>query len=295
MSALVVTIAVGTMLVLAGVVWGVGALLGYGVAPARRVSRPRPSLTRRQLGAIGAAVVVFILSGWFLAGLAAGIGALIIPDLWADRRGADVIDRLEGLSSWTRRLADLMASGAANSLESALLRSVTMCPAQIEPEVRRLGDRLRPRGTEAALLAWADEIDDPAGDHIAAALILRHRSGGQGLAPLLADLAADIETQVSNRRQIEADRAKPMSNVRMIIVITLLMSAVMVLFGGDYMQPFREPFGQLLLALPMGMLVGALVWIRDLTKAQVGARFLTTTTDDALGAAGAAALAETGR
>lgn len=275
MSPVAVIVAVGVMLIIGGISIGVGASLGYGAARARKPVRVRARLTRRQLIAGAIALGVFVVSGWLLAAITAGVAALMIPDLWSDKRGLQVITRLDALSTWTRRLADLLASGAANSLEAALIRSAGMCPPEIEPEVRRLADRLRPRGTEAALLAFADEIDDPAGDHIAAAMILRHRSGGQGLAPLLADLAADIETQVANRRAIEADRAKPMSNVRMIISLTIVMSAVMIFFGGDYMAPFRTLYGQVFLALPMGLLLASLGWIRDLTKAQVGPRFLT--------------------
>jgi hypothetical protein len=218
---------------------------------------------------------VFIASGWLLAGIGVAWCALIVPQLWADKRTATLIVRLEALASWTRRLADMMASGAANSLESALLKSTTMCPAAIESEVRHLADRLGPQGTETALRAFAEEINDPAGDHVASALILRARSGGAGLALVLGDLAADIEAQVSNRRQIEADRAKPMSNVRMIVVLTALMSLGLVLFGGDYMAPFRTVTGQLVLALPMGMMIASLLWIRDLTKAVTGPRFLS--------------------
>ncbi len=274
MTALTVMTAAGVMLILAGLVWGIGSVLGYG-RRSRRGFRWRVRLSRRHLTAGGAGLVVFAVSGWLLAGVGVAWCTLIVPELWADKRTATLIVRLEALASWTRRLADMMASGAANSLESALLKSTTMCPAAIEAEVRRLGDRLGPQGTETALRAFAEEIDDPAGDHVAAALILRARSGGAGLALVLGDLAGDIEAQVSNRRQIEADRAKPMSNVRMIVVLTAVMSIGLVLFGGAYMAPFHSLIGQLVLALPMGMMIASLLWIRDLTKAVTGPRFLS--------------------
>ena len=277
MTAVTVMIAGGAMAVLAGLVAGAGALLGFGGPAPRRPIRRGLRLSRRSLTAAGVGLVVFVASGWLLAGLTAAWCVVVVPELWSDKRAATVITRLEAVASWTRRLADLMASGAANSLESALARSASMCPPAIEAEVARLGARLGPQGTEPALRAFAEEIDDPAGDHVAAALILRTRSGGAGLSLILGDLACDIEAQVANRRQIEADRAKPLSNVRMIIVLTGVMSAALVVFGGDYMAPFHSVTGQVLLALPMGMMIAALMWIRDLTKAVQGPRFLRAT------------------
>ena len=295
MTALTIIIAGGVMTVLAGLVAAAGALLGFGRPPSRRPSRRRLRLSRRSLVAAGVGLVVFVASGWLLAGVTAGWCVVVVPELWSDKRAAVVITRLEALASWTRRLADLMASGAANSLEAALLRSTSMSPPAIEVEVARLGARLGPQGTESALRAFAEEIADPAGDHVAAALILRTRSGGAGLSLILGDLASDIEAQVANRRQIEADRAKPLSNVRMIIVLTGLMSVALVAAGGEYMAPFATVTGQVLLALPMGMMVVSLMWIRDLTKAVQGPRFLATPPTDARPAiSGAAATADGG-
>ena len=51
----------------------------------------------------------------------------------------------------------------------------------------------------------------------------------------------------------------------------------LVLVGGDYMAPFSTATGQILLALPLGMMIAAVMWIRDLTKQVPGPRFLQPT------------------
>src|SRR5260370_12363597 len=96
---------------------------------------------------------------------------------------------------------------AGRGLEEALEAGARSAPAAIAERVAALASRLNARtGTEAALRAFAAEIDDPAGDRIAAALIIAtgHRGGGgrDGLNALPRMLARDL----SPRRRIEATR-----------------------------------------------------------------------------------------
>jgi tight adherence protein B len=284
MSPLVVLISLGGMLVLTGLVLLIAALAGITAPTAPRwpagARRSLPRLRRSWVAAGVLGLVVFVVTGWVAAGIAATGAVFVVPGLWSDTRSVAVIDRLEGLASWTRRLSDLMASGAASSLEAALERSVKTAPASIAGPVGELAMRLGPQGTEAALRAFADELADPAADHVAMALILRHRSGGRGLALVLKELAEDVEVQVRLRRQVEADRAKPRSNVRLVLTVSLLMAAGMALFARDFMAPFSTPVGQVALAVVLGIFAAALGWIRSLTKVVVGARYLTPGTTD---------------
>ena len=109
---------------------------------------------------------------------------------WPRPSGAEQIARLEALGSWTRRLADLLASGAASSLDAALAKSAAVAPAAIAGEVRALAARIGPQGTRTALLAFARDMADPVSDEVVMSLILQLRHGGRGLAQVLRRLAA---------------------------------------------------------------------------------------------------------
>src|SRR4029079_14138086 len=114
-------------------------------------------------------------------------------------------------------------------------------PEEIRPEVTRLASRLRARwGTERALRAFADDLDDATGDLIAANLLLGARRRGAGVASVLEGLAESVAADVRARRQVEADRAKPRATARW---VTLISAAVLVVLAvsGSYVAPYRSP------------------------------------------------------
>jgi tight adherence protein B len=146
-------------------------------------SRVRALVARRRtvLAAVVAGVVVWAVTGWPVAALAAVTAVVGLPRLVSGSATRAQLARLEALEAWTRRLADLLGSGAGG-LEQAIGMSVRTCPAPIADEVAALAARIRLQGAEPALRAFADDLADigsPAADLAAAALILRVRRGGR--------------------------------------------------------------------------------------------------------------------
>jgi Flp pilus assembly protein TadB len=273
---------------LAGAVTLAGLLLvlvGLRPAPDRPPAPPRPRRTRlpaasgRSAAAVGAALATLAVTRWPVAAAAAAAAVVAVPALLSGRPAAHRVARLEALAGWTRRLADLLGSGAGG-LEQALQASVRTCPAAIAAEVTALVRRLPTSGAEPALRAFADDLDDPAGDLVAAALILRVRHGGRGLRPVLDALAEDIADQVRSRREVEADRARPRANVRTLAAITVLVLAAMLLASRAYLAPFGTAAGQLVLAADAGVFAGGFALMARLTRPTVAGRFLPPSTAD---------------
>ena len=101
--------------------------------------------------------------------------------------------------------------------------------------------RLRARWyTEEAIRAFADDLDDATGDLIAANLILAARRRGPGLATVLEGLAESVADDVRDRRQIEADRAKPRTTARWVTIITVVVLVVLAL-SGTLRRAVRHP------------------------------------------------------
>jgi hypothetical protein len=241
-------------------------------------ARVRGLVGRRRivLAAVAAGVVAWAVTGWPVAALAAGTAVVGVPRLVSGSAARAQLARLEALEVWTRRLADLLGSGAGG-LEQAIGMSVRTCPAPISGEVTALAARIRLHGAEAALRAFADDLADigsPAADLAAAALILRVRRGGRGLRPVLEALAADVAELVRARRAVEADRAKPRSNVRVLVAITAVVLTVTLLFARDYLAPFTTPLGQLMLAAITGVFAAAVVLLARITRQPPTPRFL---------------------
>jgi len=278
--------ALGGALVVVGLI---GIILGARRTPVRATAAPVRSrsmlakrwngLTRRTkilagVGVVGG-IAVYMVTGWVIAIVLGPIAVAGLPTLLSAPASADRIDKLEALEEWTRGLAGVLTVGVG--LEEALQATLRSTPEPIRTEVTTLVARLRARmGTEDALRAFADDLDDATGDMVASFLILGARRRGQGLASVLSSLAESVAADVRARRAIEADRAKPRTTARWVTIITVGVLALLA-FTGDYIAPYRTPLGQLLLTCFLAMYVGLLVWMRHMAKGEKLPRFLGIT------------------
>ena len=273
-------IAVGGMLILAGLALGTALAVGVQMPVRAPVSRDgrRSWLAqhgRELLVAVPVGVVAMLATGWFAVGFGAAAVVVLAPTLLRPSVALKQhIGRLQGLSSWTRRLSDLLGSGAAQTLQDAITRAAAASPPSIAKETQALASRMGPQGAEQALRQFANEISDPVGDHVAVALIVRHRHGGVGLAEVLAQLAGDVDEQVRMRRDILAEQSKQISNLRGILAVTVGAWVLLTLFARTYMTPYSQPAGQLALGVITAGFGLTLWWFARLARPVLGARFL---------------------
>ena len=213
-------------------------------------------------GAAGASA--WAITTWPVAGLLMAVAVLGVPVLLSTSgQSARRIARVEAIEEWTRRLADVLTAGSG--LEQAIVSSARTCPAPLRSEVDTLLARLRARWplTEA-LRGFADDLHDPAGDLVVAALLLAAHRRGPGLASVLTGVAASVGEDVAARRRIEAERARPRATARAVTLITLGVLAFGAL-NGSYLAPYGDPLGQVVLAVIAAGFVGCLAWMRHLT------------------------------
>lgn len=271
--------ALGGALIVAGLIGVVIGLLPQPVRTAtpRRRHLPRRFVVSRRTGALLAAglvvgLVTALLTGWLLAVLLVPVAAVGLPVLLSAGSAQDQIGRLEALEEWVRSLSGVLTVGVG--LEQALIATLRSVPDPIRPEVGRLAARLRARwSTEAALRAFADDLDDATGDLIVANLILGARRRGSGLASVLESLAESVGADVRARRQIEADRAKPRTTARWVTIITVVVLVALGLTG-QYVAPYRTGLGQVVLAVLLAAYAGVLVWMRQMAAGRPLPRFL---------------------
>lgn len=232
-----------------------------------------PKRTRWLLAAgLVLGVTAALLTGWLLAVVVIPVAAIGLPVLLSSGGETEQIRRLEAMEEWIRGLSGVLTSGVG--LEQALIATLRSTPDAIRPEVGRLVARLRARwSTEAALRAFADDLDDATGDLIAANLILGAKRRGPGLASVLEALAESVSADVRARRQVEADRAKPRTTARWVTIITIGVLAVLA-FTGTYVDPYKRPFGQLLLSVLLGAYAAVLIWMRRMAAGKPLPRFI---------------------
>ncbi|MGW1680091.1 type II secretion system F family protein [Saccharopolyspora sp. NPDC002376] len=273
--------------VLCGVSFGVGVLLSvlaFTSAPGRDESpvvEPRGGVVvwavrwwRRGVLAVVAAGVVWWVTGWPVAGAAAAAAVIGLPVVLASRQARQTIQLQEALAVWTRRVGDLLSSGAGG-LHHAVVRSADTAPEPLAAPVQRLAERLRTEPPESPLRAFADELDDPIADEVVLALLLRLRAGGRGLVEILHGQAAALRARAAATREVEADRAKPRTTVRTLVAITTTMIAGLILFAHDYLTPFTTWTGQGVLLVVAGIFAVSLWRMHQLAGLPERPRFLS--------------------
>jgi Flp pilus assembly protein TadB len=254
--------------------------------PSRSPLRHLPATSYRRVGiAILVGLVALVVSGWPVLGLAAAVAVILLPRLSSARASRRRTAVLEGLEQWARRLSDLLS--ASRGLEDALEVSARSAPRVIVGPVTALARGLAARGgSDAALRAFADEIDDPAGDRIVAALIIATGRRGGAVGDVLRTLAEQLARDVATRRDIDAERAEHRTTLKWIVGIVIAFTIFCVL-NRSFSAPFGTGLGQLVLAVIALLYIAGLSWLQHLGNIDAPARFLAGRSSRHIAAAGA--------
>jgi Flp pilus assembly protein TadB len=228
--------------------------------------------------------LLWLFTGWALAVPVLPLLLVGLPALLRPPAAATDVTTLTAIEQWTRGMSGVLTVGSG--IEHALVASLASTPESIAPMVGTLVARINARwSTEAALRAFADDLDDATGDLVAATLILGAQRRGPGLAAVLDDLAATVAEEVRIRRGIEADRAKPRTTARWVTILTLAVLGLLAL-NPDYIAPYKSPLGQLALLVFLSAYIGCLLWLRGMTRGDPTPRFLPAATTTARPAGG---------
>ncbi|MCC0100682.1 type II secretion system F family protein [Streptomyces flavotricini] len=235
----------------------------------------------RLIGGALAGVLLWLISGVFIAGVMVFLAVIGVPWLLSPTKSAAArIAKLEALGDWTQRLANVLRLG--RGLDEALQVSRRGCPEDITGEVADLVDRLHVGWRPVdALWEFGDQLGDVTADKVVAALVLSAADRGPGLAQALEDLAESVHEEVARRRAIEADRAKPRTTMRWMTIITLGVIGC-GFFIPSYTAPYGTLLGQLVLAVLLAGFVGVLALMRQIADIKPVPRFLIADTRSAV-------------
>ncbi len=228
--------------------------------------------------AVLAAAVVLLVSGWVLPATVVAGGTWWAVSTWQgrDHRDRAEIARIEALATWIEHLRDVLVAG--DQPIGAIGSTVATCPAIIRGPVRRLATGLGQQDPELVFRRFADELDDPTGDLVAAGLSIAVRRGARTVAVLTA-LAEQARHQAERRRLVEAERAPTRREVGLLSAIMGLLLAALLVFGrSDYLAAYDTPSGQVFLAVGLAVYAALLVRVQHLARFPRPARFLGRST-----------------
>jgi Flp pilus assembly protein TadB len=255
------------------------ARAGDGARPGRP-GRLRAALFERHrplrlAASVGVGALVWFLTGWPVAGILLAVGAWWAPVmLGPDRHHERQVAGIEAVAAWTEMLRDLMAGAAG--LHQAIAATIPIAPEPVREDVVRLTDALR-RGVppQTALRRFADDVDNPTADLVAAALSSATSRHATDLGVLLGSLAEAAREQAGMLVRAAAGRSRVRTSTRIIIAVTLGVAAVMLLFSPDYLDPFDGVIGQSVLAVIGALWAAALAWLVRLSRPRLGPRVLS--------------------
>jgi Flp pilus assembly protein TadB len=264
----------------AGAAIALGVMLAVTAGQSPAVDRHEPTFDWGRLAPrAGVAAVVGVLvvavTGWVLPAVVTGAIAWWVTGLVLDRdrRGAGELERVEALATWTEQLRDVLMAG--DQPVGAIQATVATAPEPVRPQVRALAARLGRHPEQVVLRQFADELDDPTADLVAAGLLVALTRGGRAEAVLSA-LASQARQQADRRKLLEAERAPARREVWWVTALmTLQVIAGLLLARSSYLAPYRTATGQLMLCLLLGVFLGLVVYVQRLARFTRPARFLS--------------------
>ncbi len=259
-------------------VLAVVVLLAGDRPPAARRSTADPGRGVRLAGAMAAALVVLAASGWAVAAIVVAVGCWYAIGAWQRRdvSGVSDVQRIDALASWIENLRDVLIAG--DQPIGAINATVATCPAAIRPQVRRLAAGLGRQDPAIVFRRFADDIDDPLGDLVAAGLLIAVQRGAR-TAAVLGSLAEQARRQADRRRLVEAERAPIHREVMLLTVIMGSLVVGLLVFGrSEYLEPYDTAGGQLFLGTVLAIYAVLLLRVQRLARFPKPSRFLTAGT-----------------
>jgi hypothetical protein len=198
--------------------------------------------------AILSGITVAIVTGWPVAGLLSGTGALCVPPFLRATKRASTVTETEAIAVWTELLRDTLAG--ASGLAQAIVVTAPLAPEAIRSHTTSLAMRLsNGMPITTGLRMFADEIQDPGCDLVVCALILATTAKTQRVMELLGALAESMREEVVMRLSVESKRTTAKSGVRIIATFTIAFVALLVVVGRSYLEPFGTFDGELALLI----------------------------------------------
>lgn len=228
----------------------------------------------RSACAAGGGIGLAVMTGWPVGALLAAVAGFLAPSLLGGKaeREADRA-RLDAIATWTEQLRDVMA--AASGLEQAIITTAPLAPPAIRPDVTQLAASLD-AGTSmrTALRRFAQQLDDPAGDLVVAALILAAEGSPRQLSDLLGRLANTAREDVKMRMRVETGRARTRSSVKVVTAVTIGFSFALVILNPTYVAAYRSVTGQIVLLAVAAFFGAAYWWLARAARPRSSGRFL---------------------
>jgi tight adherence protein B len=244
------------------------------VVKTERQARASALLERdRVIAAVGAALLVLVLTRWPVAAIGAAVAGWSIAAMPRQAHRERHEARTEAIALWTEMLRDSM--GTARGIEGVLVATAAAAPVAIRPEIQRMAQRLASEPLGDVLDDLATDLDHPLGDLVVTALRLTSTTGGRRVREVLADLAAAAYAEAESHRRIAVARQRPRAALKYTALIIGGFVGLLAVFSRRYLEPYDSAVGQIVLAAVGFYCAAGLWWMHRMGRSNPVPRFLT--------------------
>ena len=270
------------MALLGSTVAGGLIMIALGLLPRADPPAPRPSRRQRVplppgrlAAAAGAALVVAVATRWPVGAVLAAVAAYLLPAvLGPDRTHRATIERVEAVAAWAEDLAGTLRSAAG--IEQAIVQTATTAGPALRADLQRLAQAISSgMRLPAALRRFADDLNDPTVDMVVHVLLQAAQSQAREVAGSLSSVGVAARRQASGRMRVLASRARTKAATRIVTAVVLGVAVLLTVFAADFLDPYRSPLGQLILAVFGGGFGAALWWMTRIARVDDLPRILT--------------------
>jgi Flp pilus assembly protein TadB len=179
---------------------------------------------------------------------------------------------VDAIASWTEQLRDTLAG--AHGLEQAIIATAKHAPLPIIKAVERLAAFMSYGSLTDGLRRFAEDVDHPTADFVAAALVTATQHQARDIGVLLGHLAQCARDESRMRSRVWVGRSRTRSAVRIITGVISVFVGGLFIFNRDYLQPYESVEGQLILSMILMAFVVAVVMMHAMSQIEVPERFV---------------------
>ena len=225
------------------------------------------------LGGPVVAILVFLITNWLIVSVVLGLVVIAVPALKSKQRlRRDERGLADAIATWTEQLRDTLAG--AHGLEQAIVATSVHAPLAISSAISRLSAQIQYGKLSDGLRRFAEDVDHPISDFVAAALITATEYQARDLAQLLGHLAQCAREEGRMRTRIWVGRARTRSSVRIISFVVVGFVSALVVFNRDYLNVYSSFEGQVILSGIFVLFGCSLIMLDQFSRIAAPQRFI---------------------
>lgn len=220
--------------------------------PREKNSQGRGRALRVMASVVGAAAV-YALTGWIVGAVVGAVAGAVLPQIAGEHRSLKArIELTDALAETAAGLRDAVRGGLG--LNEGLAGLASWGPPLLRAEMSDLARDARRAGLESAARRFAQRVDDPGADLIAATLAFNARVGGSKVAEVLDAMSEELAAEARTVRELRARQSRQRASAAIVALAPALLLLLLRQVNPGYLAVYDTAAGQTVLAVAAALI-----------------------------------------